>query len=220
MRLAALLRREIAIAGRNKAAILIPLVFFVLVTSLFPFAVSPDADQLALLAPGVIWVAALLATLLSLEHFYQGDYLDGSLEQLLLTTGSPALLALAKSIGHWLLTGLPLVLVAPMLGLLLHLPLDAQVAMVLTLLLGTPALCLIGAIGMCLTLGINRNGILVSLLILPLYIPVLIFGSSGVQAASLGLPYDGQLALLAAIFILALVLAPVAAGHALKISTS
>ncbi|NVK22717.1 MAG: heme exporter protein CcmB [Kangiellaceae bacterium] len=223
-----LLKRELMIARRNWIGLAIPVFFFVMVVSLFPFAVSPDAPVLQKIAPGIIWVAALLATLLSLEQFYRTDYQDGSLEQLVIMS-SPTLVASAKIIAHWILTGLPLVLISPLLGVLMQLNYgvgydsvaeDHTVVLMLSLLLGTPTLCLIGAVGMSLTLAANRNGMLVSVLILPLYVPILIFGASTVTASLENFGYNGQLAILGALLLLAMVFAPFAAGRALKISVS
>lgn len=214
----ALLKRELQLAWRHPAELLHPLVFFLLVVSLFPFAVSPEPEQLARIAPGVIWVAALFANMLTLEMFYRGDYEDGSLEQLILSVPSAALIGLSKALAQWLLCGLPLLLIAPLLALLMHLPWSAWPALMLSLLLGSPVFCLIGGVGMSLTVALRRGAVLLALLVLPLLIPVLIFGANAVAAAAMGLPYNGQLALLAAILVLSLTLAPFAAGAALKVS--
>ncbi|MCW8856704.1 MAG: heme exporter protein CcmB [Kangiella sp.] len=220
----ALLKKELMVARRNWIGIVIPLFFFVMVVSLFPFGVSPEAPTLQKIAPGIIWVAALLATLLSLEQFYRSDYQDGSLEQTLLIAG-PTQVASAKILAHWLLTGLPLVIVSPLLGILMQINhgfIDSNHTWVLmlSLLLGTPTLCLIGAVGMSLALAANRNGMLVAVLVLPLYVPILIFGTSTVTASLENFSYNGQLAILAALLMIALVMSPFAAGRALKISVS
>jgi heme exporter protein B len=215
-----LLRRELKLALRRPAELANPLVFFLLVVSLFPFAVSPEASDLAKIAPGVLWVAALFANMLTLELFYRGDFEDGSLEQLLLVSRSPALVALSKAVAQWLLCGFPLLLLSPVLAVTLALPVDAWPALLASLLLGTPVFCLIGSVGMSLTVGLRRGAILLALLVLPLLIPVLIFGASAVTAATQGLPYNGQLALLGALLMFALALAPFAAGAALKVSVS
>lgn len=170
------------------------------------------------IAPGVIWIAALLATLLSMERLFRSDFEDGALEHLLLSPHSLPLLVLAKVLAHWLVAGLPLILVAPFLGVLLHLPSEAIGVLPVALLLGTPVLSLIGAIGVGLTVGLRRGGVLLTLLILPLYVPVLIFGSSAVMAATSGLPTSGQLALLGAMLALALTLSPFATAAGLRIS--
>jgi heme exporter protein B len=193
------------------------LLFFILVVSLFPLGIGPSPQLLATIAPGVIWVAALLATLLSMERLFRSDFEDGALEHLLLSPHSLPLLVLAKVSAHWLVTGLPLLLVSPLLGVLLQLPASAIRALPLTLLLGTPALSLIGAIGVALTVSLRRGGVLLTLLVLPLYVPVLIFGTAAVAAAGAGLPTTGQLALLGALLALALTLAPLATAAGLRI---
>lgn len=214
----ALLRRDLLLAFRFRGEIANPLIFFVLVASLFPLASGAESGVLRTLAPGVIWVAALLATLLSLDQLFRADYEDGSLEQLLLTPHPLSLLVLARIVAHWLVTGLPLLLIAPLLGVMLQLPPAAREALLLGLLLGTPVLSAVGAIGAALTVSLRRGGILLSLLILPLYIPVLIFAASAVDAAGAGLPVAGQMYLLAGLAVGALTLAPPAAAAALRIS--
>ncbi|HEX4909448.1 MAG TPA: heme exporter protein CcmB [Permianibacter sp.] len=215
-----LLQRELKLAWRRPAELANPLVFFLLVVSLFPFAVSPEPADLAKIAPGVLWVAALFANMLTLELFYRGDFEDGSLEQLMLVSQSPALIALSKALAQWLLCGLPLLLLSPLLALTLALPVEAWPALMASLLLGTPVFCLIGSVGMSLTVGLRRGAILLALLVLPLLIPVLIFGASAVTSASQGLPYNGQLAFMGALLMFTLALAPAAAGAALKVSIS
>lgn len=213
-----LIKRELSVVLRSQSEFVYPLAFFIIVTSLFPLAVTPDPVQLAFLAPGVIWVAALLSILLSLNGFYQADFEEGSLEQLLLTGVSANSMVLAKSIANWLVTGLPLVIIAPLIGVLFNMDLQANWIALLSLLVGTPSLCLIGSIGMCLTLGLRNGGVLLTLLVLPLFIPVLIFGASAVKAASIGVNYSGQIAILAALLILSIMLAPHAGAAAMKIS--
>lgn len=217
---ASLLRRDLTIAFRHRGELANPLLFFVMVLSLFPLAISPEADILRTLAPGAIWVAALLATLLSLDALFRSDFEDGTLEQMLVSAHPLSLLVLAKVTAHWLVTGLPLLVVAPLLGVLFRLQSDALLALCLTLLLGTPVLSLVGAIGIALTVGLRRGGVLLSLLVLPLYIPVLIFGAHAVDTAAAGLPYQGQLLFLGALLVLALTLAPLAAAASLRISLS
>jgi heme exporter protein B len=191
-----------------------------MVVSLFPLGVSPEAKVLQTLAPGVIWVAALLAALLSLDSLFRSDFEDGSLEQLALTHHSLSALVLAKVCAHWLVTGLPLLIIAPFLGVILFLPNEATGTLLLTLFLGTPVLSLIGAIGVALTVGLRRGGVLLTLLVLPLYIPVLIFAANAVAVSGTGLPITGQLYFLAALLTLSLTLAPFAAAAALRISLS
>jgi heme exporter protein B len=214
----ALLRRDLVLAYRRRGELLNPLIFFVIVVSLFPLGVSPEGRVLASLAPGVIWIAALLSVLLSLDGVFRSDFEDGSLEQLLLSPYPLTLLLLAKMAAHWLVTGLPLVFAAPVLGLIMHLPAAAMSTLVATLALGMPVLSLIGAIGMALTVGLRRGGVLLSLLVLPLYVPVLIFGATAVDAAASGLDVTGHLALLGALLLFAISLAPLAVAAALRIS--
>lgn len=214
---AALIRRDLLLAGRHRSDVFNPLLFFVLVVGLFPFAISPDTATLRTLAPGIIWVAALLSTLLSLENMFRSDFDDGALEQMLMSPYPASALVLAKVFAHWLVTGLPLLLISPLLGVLLSLPLHTMGVLVATLALGTPVLSLVGAIGVALTVGLRRGGALLSLLVLPLYIPVLIFGANAVDAAATGFPVSGQLYFLAALLLLALSLAPLAAAAALRI---
>lgn len=216
----AILKREMLLAGRKRSDILNPLIFFVMVASLFPLGVSPEASFLSQLAPGVVWVGALLATLLSMDALFRSDFDDGTLEQTLLSPQPLVLVVLAKVLSHWLMTGLALTLLAPILGIMLFLPAEGIAGLMISLLLGTPTLSLIGAIGAALTVGLRKGGVLISLLVLPLYIPVLIFGSSAVQAAVTGLPLAGYLALLGALLVLSLVLAPLAIAAALRISVS
>ncbi|WP_342608251.1 heme exporter protein CcmB [Vibrio tritonius] len=216
--LCALLFRELLIAYRRLAEVFNPLWFFVLVITLFPLSVGPDPQILQRIAPGIIWVAALLSALLSLERLFRDDFIDGSLEQLMLTPLPLPLIVVTKIIAHWILTGLPLLLISPLLAVLLSLNVATWCAVALTLLVGTPALSFIGAIGVGLTVGLRKGGVLMSLLVLPLFIPVLIFATSAVDAAAMGMAYSGQLAILAAILVLASVLAPFAISAALRIS--
>ena len=216
----ALFRRDLTLAFRHRAEMANPLLFFVIVVTLFPMGITPETRILETIAPGVIWVAALLAAMLSLDTLFRSDFEDGALEQILLSPHPAAVLVLAKVLAHWLVTGLPLILAAPQLGVLLALPGDAMWVLVATLALGTPVLSLVGAIGTALTVGLRRGGVLLSLLVLPLYIPVLIFGSNAVGTAADGLPVIGQLYFLGALLVLALTLAPLAIGAALRISLS
>ena len=216
--LLAVLRREVALAMRQKGEVLTPLVFFVVIASLFPLGVGPESALLLRMAPGVLWVSALLAAMLSLQRMFAMDYADGSLEQMALSPTPLGLLVAAKALAHFLLSGLPLVLMAPILGLQFGLEGRALGILMLTLLLGTPTLSLIGAIGAALTLGVRGAGVLLSLLILPLYIPVLIFGAGAVEADIAGLGYGGHLSLLTALLVLSVFFAPLATTAALRIS--
>ena len=213
-----LIRRELLIALRQRSDILNPLWFFLIVITLFPLGIGPEPKLLARIAPGIIWVAALLAAMLSLERLFRDDFSDGSLEQMMLMPHPLGLLALAKVVAHWLLTGLPLLLISPLIAILLSLDMQSYLAVVATLALGTPVLSLLGAIGVALTVGLRKGGVLLSLLILPLYIPVLIFATSAIDAAEMGLPYGGQLAILAAMLVGALTLTPLAVSAALRVS--
>jgi heme exporter protein B len=210
--------RDLTLAMRRRADVLTTLFFFVIVVSLFPLGVGPEMKTLRLMGPGVVWVAALLASMLSLGRLFSADYSDGSLEQLVLAPQPLAVLVLGKVLAHWLVSGVPLVLMAPLLGVQYGLSAQALGILVLSLLLGTPVLSLIGAVGAALTLGLRGGGVLVSLLVLPLYIPVLIFGAGAVEASVTGLGATAHLSLLGAFLAPALVFAPWATGWALRIS--
>lgn len=212
--------RDLKSSFRQPQDLLNPLLFFALVVMLFPLGVSPEVEFLQQAGGGILWVAALLSVLLSLDHLFRHDFDDGTLEQLALQPQPLFLLVLAKSLAHWVLTGLPLVLLTPLLGVMVHLDGNSIGVLCLTLLIGTPVLSLIGAIGAALTLGLRSAGVLLSLMIIPLYIPVLIFGTGTVMAAAEGVPVAGQLALMGAILVLALTLAPFASAAALRISLS
>lgn len=216
----ALLQRDLLLAFRHRGELANPLLFFMIVVTLFPLGVSPEEPLLRKIAPGVIWIAALLAALFSLENMFRSDFDDGALEQIALSPHPLSVLVLAKVLAHWLVSGLPMLLMAPLLALFLAMPARAIYALELTLLVGTPLLSLIGAIGVALTVGLRRGGILLTLLVLPLYIPVLIFATNAVSAAGAGMPVEGQLYFLAALLALALTLAPFATAAALRISLS
>ncbi|WNN46599.1 heme exporter protein CcmB [Winslowiella toletana] len=212
------IKRELQIAFRSGAEIVNPLWFFLIVITLFPLGVGPEPQLLARIAPGIVWVAALLSSLLALERLFRDDFMDGSLEQLLLLPTPLAITVLGKVIAHWLITGLPLLLLSPLAALLLSLDFASWRAMALTLLLGTPTLSFLGAIGVALTVGLRRGGVLLSLLVLPLAIPVLIFASAAIDAAGQGLAIDGYLAILGAMMVGSATLAPFATAAALRIS--
>lgn len=216
----ATLKRELQLALRRRSDLVNPLIFFLMVATLFPLGVSPEPTLLAILAPGVVWVAALLATLLAMDSLFRSDFEDGSLEQILLSPQPLFIVVLGKVLAHWMMTGLPLTLMAPLLGVMLFLPAEGMQGLMLSLLIGTPTLSLVGAIGAALTVGLRKGGVLISLLVLPLYIPVLIFGTAAVEAALTGLPVGGHLALLGALLALGLALAPLAIAAALRISVS
>lgn len=212
-----ILRRELKIAFRKGSEIVNPLWFFLIVITLFPLGIGPEPQLLARISPGIIWVAALLAALLSLERLFRDDFLDGSLEQLLLLPTPLPMTVLGKVCAHWVVTGLPLLILSPLVALLLSLDMNTWLAVAFTLLLGTPTLSLIGAIGVALTVGL-RKGVLLSLLVLPLYIPVLIFSTAAIDAASMGMPIDGYLAILGAMLAGSITLAPFATAAALRVS--
>lgn len=214
----AVLKREIALGMRQKGEVLTPLIFFMVVASLFPLGVGAESKLLLRMAPGVLWVSALLAAMLSLQRMFATDHADGSLEQMVLSPTPLGLLVLAKALAHFLMSGLPLVLVAPVLGLQFGLDGRALGLLMMSLLLGTPTLSLIGSIGAALTLGVRGAGVLLSLLILPLYIPVLIFGAGAVEADAAGLGVGGHFSLLAALLVLSLFFSPIATAAALRIS--
>jgi heme exporter protein B len=213
-----IVRRDITLAMRRRSDLFTTLFFFVIVVSLFPLGIGPEMNTLRLIAPGVVWVAALLASMLALERLFAADFEDGTLEQMLLVPQPLSLLVLGKVTAHWLVTGLPLAIMAPLLGLQYDLSPDALGVLVVSLLLGTPALSLIGAIGAALTLGLRGGGVLVSLLVLPLCIPVLIFGAGAVEANVSGLGEQGHLSMLGALLVLSLLFSPLAASAALRIS--
>lgn len=215
----ALLLRDLRLAARRRIDALLPLVFFVVAVSLFPLGVGPETQTLRQIAPGVVWVCALLATMLSVQQLYATDHADGSLEQLLLAPQPAIVVAAAKSLAHWLVNGAPLVLVAPVVGLLFDLSAPALGALVLSLLLGTPVLSLLGGLGAALTLGLRSAGMLLILIVLPLTMPVLIFGAGAVVAVEAGQSPAGHYSLLGALLIATLIGAPLATAAALRIST-
>lgn len=210
--------RELQLAGRRSSEVTTALVFFILVVCLFPLGIGPEPALLQRIGPGVIWVAALLATLLALPRLFSSDHADGTLEQLALSPQPLVLLVAGKVLAHWLLCGLPLVLLSPLLGLQFDLSGEAAQVLALALLLGTPVLSLVGAAGAALTLGVRGGGPLSALLLLPLYVPTLVFGAGAVEASMAGVAVLPQLALLGALLILALTFMPWAATAALRIA--
>ena len=218
--LPAIMRRDLLLAVRRRGESLTPLLFLLMVVSLFPLGLGPDPVRLGASAAAIVWVAALLSVLLSLERLFRSDFDDGSLEQFALSPCPLPALVLSKVVAHWLVSGLPVVLAGPILAMMLNLPGHVAWTLLHSLALGTPILSLVGSIGVGLTVGLRRGGILVSLLVLPLYVPILIFGAGAVQAASGGLPSEAHLLLLGAQLALALVLAPIATAAALRISMS
>jgi heme exporter protein B len=214
----AIIRRDLLLAMRRKSEVLTALFFFIIVVSLFPLGIGPETALLRKIAPGILWVAALLATMLGLARLFAPDHADGTLEQMVLAPAPLGLLVTGKIIAHWITTGLPLVLLAPVLGIQFDLDSGALWILVVALLLGTPLLSLIGAIGAALTLGVRGGGVLLSVLVLPLYVPALIFGAGAVEAHISGLGAGGHLSLLAALLALAVFFAPWATTAALRIA--
>lgn len=212
------IRRDLLLAARRRADVLTALAFFVIVVSLFPLGVGPEPELLRSAAPGVIWVAALLASMLTLPRLFEADHADGTLEQMLLSGAPLGVVVVGKVISHWLTSGLPLVFVSPLLALQFDLHEDTQAVLALSLLAGTPVLSLIGAIGGALTLGLRGGGVLLSLLVLPLYVPVLIIGAGAADMAAAGMDVSGHFLLLGALLTLAAAFAPWAVGAALRIA--
>ncbi|TCJ17125.1 heme exporter protein CcmB [Parasulfuritortus cantonensis] len=216
--LIAVIRRDLKLAARRKGDWLTSQFFFVMVVSMFPLGIGPDPAMLSKVAGGVLWVAALLAALLSLSRLFADDHRDGSLEQMLLSPNPPVLLALGKALAHWLIYGIPLLLIAPVLGVQFALPGDAIGVLMLSLLVGTPVLSLLGSVGAALTLGLRGGGVLLTLLILPLYVPALIFGAGAVDATLAGVGAEANLSLLAAFMVMTLLVSPWVAAAALRVS--
>jgi heme exporter protein B len=217
---AVFLQRELTLLARQKSDWLNPVLFFIIVLTLFPLGVGPEPNILRIMAPGIVWIAALLSVLLAAERLFKDDYRNGVVEQLVASQQALMPFVLAKITGNWLSTGLPLVLLSPLVALLFNMESAAFTAMALTLLLGTPVLSLLSVLGAAITVSADKGGILLALLILPLYIPLLIFASAAIEAASIGLGYQGQLAILLAIMLFALALVPMAVCSALKINVS
>ena len=211
-------KRDILLAIRRRRELANQLVFFIMVVSMFPLGVTPDHAFLAELSAGVIWVTALLAALMSMDNMFRSDYDDGSLEQLLLMPGSKVVLISAKIAAHWVSIGLPLVIIAPLMSFLLFLPAQALPSLIITLLISTPILSLLGAVGVALTLSLRGGGVLSSLLTLPFYVPVLIFSTMAINAAAVNQPVSGYYALLAAFLIISILLVPFAVVAALRVS--
>jgi len=213
-----IVRRDLLLALRRRSDVATALLFFIIVASLFPLGIGAEPNQLRAIAPGVIWVAALLSSMLSLGRLFAGDYADGTLEQIMLGAAPLGVVVAAKAFAHWLVSGLPLVLIAPLIALQYDVAPPLYGVLALSLLLGTPVLSIIGGIGAALTLGLRGGGVLLSLLVLPLYVPVLVLGAGSVDVAAAGLASDGQLLLLAALLVIAAAFAPWATAAALRIS--
>lgn len=215
----AYLRRDLLLAYRRRGEAASPLIFFVMVSTLVPLGITPESARLAEIAPGIIWVMALLATLLSTDSLFASDYQDGSLEQLLISPQLLAMPVLGKITAHWMVTGLPLTLASPLLGLMLSLPAEGYVPMMASLAVGTACLSLVGSVGAALTVSLRKGGLLLSLLVMPLYMPVIIFGSATVQSAIDGFAWSGPLAILGAMLAAAIALCPIAAAGALRLTS-
>lgn len=213
-----IVQREILLATRRRGDWFTAQFFFVIVASLFPLGIGAEPETLQAIGPGVVWVAALLASLLSLDRLFADDYRDGALEQLMLAPYPHALLALGKALAHWIVSGVPLIIIAPVLGLQFDLPPEALLTLIASLALGTPVLSLLGSIGAALTLGLRGGGVLLGLLILPFFVPVLIFGTGAISGALAGTGAEANLSLLGALLALTLLLAPWTCAQALKVS--
>jgi heme exporter protein B len=210
--------RDITLAWRRRSDVISIFFFFIIAASLFPLGLGADPRLLHMIAPSILWVCALLSCMLSLPRMFSDDYVDGTLEQLIISNQPTLFIALMKILAHWVLSGLPLVLIAPLIGLQFNLTSNELQILALSLLLGTPVLSLIGSIGAALTLGLRGGGVLIALLVLPLYIPVLVFGAGAVNAISVGMSANGALSLLGAMLALALIFAPITASYALKVA--
>ncbi|EHM45864.1 MAG: heme exporter protein CcmB [Yokenella regensburgei] len=211
-------RRDLRLAFRHLAEVVNPLWFFLIIVTLFPLAIGPEPQLLRQIAPGIVWVAALLASLLAMDRLFRDDWQDGSLQQMMLMPVPLSMVVLAKVAAHWVVSGLPLLIISPLIAMLFGLSVDEWQVLALTLLLGTPTLSFIGAIGVGLTVGLRRGGVLLSLLVLPLTIPLLIFATGAVNAAQMQLPIDGYLAVLGAFLAASATLSPFATAAALRIS--
>jgi len=214
----AILRRDLKVAMNRKVEVLSGLFFYLVVATLFPLSIGSDLDILRRIAPGILWVGALLSSMLTLGRLFEADWQDGSLEQLLITPNNLSLLVLAKILSHWMLCGLPLVVLAPVLGLMFDLPSEYVIVLMGTLLIGTPVLSCLGAIASALTLGLRGGGVLISLLVLPLFVPVLVFGSGAVESLSAGLGVQAYFSILMAMLVPALFFSPWACAAALRVA--
>jgi heme exporter protein B len=210
--------KDVALAYRQRAELMQPLMFFVLVITLFPLAIGPSPETLQRIGGGVIWVAAILSLLLGMERMFRDDFADGSLEQYMLSPAPLHMIVVVKVFTHWLMHIVPLFLISPLLALFLNLTFDMYVALMLTLLLGTPLISFVGAIGVALTVGLHRGGVLLALLLIPIFIPLLIFATSAIESASMLLPYHPQLAIIAALLLFSVALSPMAIAYSLKVS--
>lgn len=218
--LMAIFKRDMSLAFRQRAELLQPMMFFVLVISLFPLGVGPGPETLQKIGPGVIWVAAILSSLLGMERLFRDDFQDGTLEQIMLSGAPMPMVTLVKVSVHWLASIVPLILLSPLLALFLNLTVEMFQALLLTLIIGTPLLSLVGAVAVGLTVGLQKGGVLLALLLLPVFVPLLIFATAAVDAAALQIPYSAHLGLIGAMLLLAFALAPMAIAYALRVSQS
>jgi len=211
-------KRDLLLAFRQKAELAQPLMFVLMVVTLFPLGVGPSPELLQRIGPGIIWIAAILSGLMGMDRIFRDDFYDGSIEQMLLSGTPMILVSAAKILCHWLVSFVPLILMTPLLALFLNLTWDMTVALMITLVIGTPVLSMLGAIGVALTVGLRKGGLILSLLLIPVFIPLLIFATSAIESASMQLPYMPQLAIMGAILLLTAALAPAAVSYALKVS--
>ena len=211
-------KRDVHIAFKQKAELLQPLMFLLMVVTMFPLGVSPSPDTLQRIGPGVLWIAAILSSLMAMERMFRDDFQDGTMEQYVLSGMSLAGISTVKVCVHWLVSFIPMLVLSPLLAMFLNLTFDMYVALLATLVLGTPLLSLIGAIAVGLTVGLQKGGVLLALLLIPVFIPLLIFATSAVDSAALQLPYYPQLAIIAAMLLLALAIAPFAIAYSLRVS--
>jgi len=216
--LLAVAKRDLSLAYRQRAELMQPLMFFLMVVTLFPLAIGPSPQTLQLVSGAVIWVAAILSLLMGLERLFRDDYVDGSLEQMITSQTPLYLIVLVKVVSHWLVHIVPLLLLSPLLALFLNMSTDMYYVLLLTLLLGTPTISFIGAIGVALTVGLQRSGVLVALLLIPLFIPLLIFATSAIDSAAMHLPFGFQLGIMCSILLLAIAAAPAVIAYSLKVS--
>ena len=216
--LLAVAKRDFALAYRQRAELMQPIMFFLMVITLFPLAIGANPQTLQLVSGAIVWVAAILSLLMGLERLFRDDYIDGSLEQLILSPTPLYMIVLVKVISHWLVNIIPLLLISPLLALFLNMTHTMYFTLILTLLLGTPIISLVGAIGVALTVGLQRSGVLVALLLIPLFIPLLIFATSAIDSASMNLPISFQLGIMASLLLFSLAIAPMVIAYSLRVS--
>ena len=214
----AVAKRDFSIAFRQRAELMQPLIFFLMVVTLFPLAIGPSPQTLQLVSGAIIWVAAILSLLMGLERLFRDDFADGSLEQLIISPVPLYLIVLVKVVNHWLVHIVPLLILSPLLALFLNMSMSMYIALIITLVVGTPTISLIGAIGVALTVGLQRSGVLLALLLIPLFIPLLIFATSTIDSAAMNLPFSFQIGIMSSMFLLSLAVAPAVIAYSLKVS--